>query len=163
MPRTVTVEALFDNLSLSRHGESSVELGSVMILDPMVGNSLAKALVSVGQQEHHMSNKLYVGNLSYNTTETQLREAFSAHGVVAEVNLMMDRATGRPRGFGFITMNTPEEAQAAIEALNGKSIDGRDLTVNLARPREERSGGGGGGGGRREYGGGGGGGGGGRY
>ena len=136
-----------------------------MILDPMVGNSLAKAMVSVGQQEHHMSNKLYVGNLSYNTTETQLREAFSAHGVVAEVNLMMDRATGRPRGFGFVTMNTPEEAQAAIEALNGKSIDGRDLTVNLARPREERSGGGGGGGGgggRREYGGGGGGGGG-RY
>ena len=113
-----------------------------------------------------MSNKLFVGNLSFDTTETQLREAFSAHGVVAEVNLMMDRETGRPRGFGFITMNTAEEAQAAIAGLSGKSVDGRELTVNVARPREERpagggggrgygrSGGGGGGGGRREYGGG---------
>lgn len=109
-----------------------------------------------------MSNKLFVGNLSFNTTEAQLRDTFSAHGVVAEVNLMMDRETGRPRGFGFITMNTAEEAQAAIQALSGKSVDGRELTVNVAKPREERSGGGGGGG-RREYGGGGGGGGRGRY
>ena len=74
---------------------------------------------------------------------------------------MMDRATGRPRGFGFITMSTPEEAEKAIEAMNGKPLDGRNLTVNSARPREERPPGGGGGG-RREYGGGGGGGGGGR-
>jgi len=66
------------------------------------------------------------------------RDEFSAHGVVTEVNLMMDRETGRPRGFGFVTMNTPEEAQAAIAALSGKSIDGRDLTVNVARPREEQ-------------------------
>jgi RNA recognition motif-containing protein len=108
-------------------------------------------------------NKLFVGNLSFNTTEAQLQEAFAAHGAVVEVNLMMDRATGRPRGFGFVTMSSPEEAQKAIEALNGKSVDGRALTVNVARPREERPyGGGGGGGGRREYGGGGGGGGG-RY
>ena len=107
-----------------------------------------------------MSNKLFVGNLSFNTTETQLRDAFSAHGVVAEVNLMMDRETGRPRGFGFVTMNSAAEAQSAIEGLNGKSVDGRDLTVNVAKPREERPAGGGGG--RREYGGGGGGGGGGR-
>lgn len=105
-----------------------------------------------------MSNKLYVGNLSFNTTETVLRDAFSAHGVVAEVSLMTDRDTGRPRGFGFVTMNTPEEAQAAIAALHGRSLDGRDLTVNLARPREERpaggrsfGGGGGGGGGRGRY------------
>jgi cold-inducible RNA-binding protein len=105
-----------------------------------------------------MSNKLFVGNLSFNTTENDLQDAFAAHGTVTEANLMMDRATGRPRGFGFVTMSTPEEAQKAIEAMNGKSIDGRALTVNLARPREERSGGGGGGGGRREYGGGGGGG-----
>jgi len=101
-----------------------------------------------------LSNKLFVGNLSFNTTETQLREAFSAHGVVAEVNLMMDRETGRPRGFGFVTMNTPEEAQAAIAGLNGKSVDGRDLTVNVAKPREERPAGGGrgyGGGGRGRY------------
>ena len=106
-----------------------------------------------------MSNKLFVGNLSFNITESQLRDEFAAHGVVSEVNLMMDRDTGRPRGFGFITMNTPEEAQAAIGALNGKSLDGRALTVNIAKPREERPPGGGG---RREYGGGGGGGGGGR-
>jgi RNA recognition motif-containing protein len=104
---------------------------------------------------------LFVGNLSFNTTENDLHDAFAAHGTVVEANLMMDRATGRPRGFAFVTMSTPEEAQKAIEALNGKSIDGRALTVNVARPREERPGGGGGGG-RREYRGGGGGGGGGR-
>ena len=110
-----------------------------------------------------MSTKLFVGNLSFNITENDLQDAFAAHGTVVETNLMMDRATGRPRGFGFITMSSEEEAQKAIEALNGASLDGRNLTVNIARPREERSGGGGGGGGggRREYGGGGGGGGGG--
>jgi cold-inducible RNA-binding protein len=145
---------LHDSLSLSRHGESSVELSSVMILDPMFGNSLAKAPVSLGQKTSHMSNKLFVGNLSFNTTETQLRDAFSAHGVVAEVNLMMDRETGRPRGFGFITMSSDDEAQAAIRGMSGQSVDGRELTVNVAKPREERSGGGGGGG-RREYSGGG--------
>ncbi len=107
-----------------------------------------------------MSNKLFVGNLSFETTENDLQDAFAAHGTVVEANLMMDRATGRPRGFGFVTMSTAEEAQKAIEALNGKSVGGRALTVNVARPREERTGGGGGGGGRRQYGGGGGGGGG---
>ncbi len=96
-----------------------------------------------------MNNKLFVGNLSFNTTENDLQDMFAAHGTVTEANLMMDRATGRPRGFGFVTMGTPEEAQTAVEALNGKSVDGRALTVNLARPREERSGGGGGGGGQR--------------
>jgi cold-inducible RNA-binding protein len=123
-----------------------------------------------------MSNKLFVGNLSFNTTENALQDAFAAHGTVTETNLMMDRMSGRPRGFGFVTMSTPEEAQKAIEALNGAQLDGRALTVNIAKPREERppggggggrreyGGGGGGGGGRREYGGGGGGGGrGGRY
>jgi len=107
-------------------------------------------------------NKLFVGNLSFNTTENDLNDAFAAHGTVSEVNLMMDRSTGRSRGFAFVTMSSPEEAQNAIGAMNGKSIDGRALTVNVARPREERSGGGGGGG-RREYGGGGGGGGRNRY
>jgi len=102
------------------------------------------------------NNKLFVGNLSFNTTENDLQDTFAAHGTVTEANLMMDRVSGRPRGFGFITMSTPEEAQAAIAALNGKNIDGRELTVNIAKPREERSGGGGGGGGRREFGGGGG-------
>ena len=100
-----------------------------------------------------MSNKLFVGNLSFNTTENDLQDAFAAFGTVTETNLMMDRATGCPRGFGFITMGSAEEAQKAIEGMNGKSIDGRALTVNVAKPREERAPGGGGGGGRREYGG----------
>jgi cold-inducible RNA-binding protein len=109
-------------------------------------------------------NKLYVGNLSFETTETVLEDAFTPHGTVKETFLMMDRATNRPRGFGFVTMSTPEEAQAAITAMDGKELDGRTITVNLARPREERTGGGGGGGGgggRRQFAGGGGGGGGG--
>ena len=106
-----------------------------------------------------MSNKLFVGNLSFNTTENDLQDAFAAHGSVVETNLMMDKMSGRPRGFAFVTMSSAEEAQKAISALNGAQLDGRALTVNVARPREERSGGGGGGGGRRQYGGGGGGGG----
>jgi len=107
-----------------------------------------------------MSTKLFVGNLSFNTTENDLQDAFAAHGTVVETNLMMDKMSGRPRGFAFVTMSSPEEAQKAIDALNGSQLDGRALTVNIARPREERPGGGGGRGPRREYGGGGGGGGG---
>ena len=108
-----------------------------------------------------MNNKLFVGNLSFNTTENDLQDAFAAFGTVTEANLMMDRSTNRPRGFGFVTMGSAEEAQKAIDGLNGKDLGGRAITVNVARPREERSGGGGGG--RREFrGGGGGGGGGGR-
>jgi len=102
-----------------------------------------------------MSTKLFVGNLSFDTTENDLQDAFAAHGTVTEANLMMDRATGRPRGFAFITMSSPEEAKAAIDALNGKSLGGRALTVNEARPREEGGGAnrsGGGGGGRRDFG-----------
>src|ERR1043165_2291862 len=102
-----------------------------------------------------MSNKLFVGNLSFNTTENDLNTAFAAHGTVTETNLMMDRETGRPRGFGFITMSSSEEAQKAIEGLNGKDMDGRALTVNVAKPREERTGGGGSGRGRSGGGGGG--------
>ncbi len=93
-----------------------------------------------------MSNKLFVGNLSFNTTENDLQDAFAAHGTVTEVNLMLDRVTQRPRGFGFVTMSTSEEAQKAIDGLNGQDLKGRALTVNVARPREERTGGG-----RREY------------
>src|SRR4051795_719262 len=92
-----------------------------------------------------MSTKLFVGNLSFNITENALQDAFAAHGTVVETNLMMDRATGRPRGFAFVTMASAEEAQKAIDALNGASIDGRALTVNEARPREERAPAGGGG------------------
>jgi cold-inducible RNA-binding protein len=98
-----------------------------------------------------MSAKLFVGNLSFNITENDLQDAFAAHGTVIEANLMMDRATGRPRGFAFVTMGSPEEAQKAIAALNGKELGGRALTVNVARPREERPAGGGGG--NRGYGG----------
>src|ERR1044072_2865780 len=104
--------------------------------------------------------KLCVANLSFDINKNDLQDAFAAHGTVIEANLMMDRATGRPRGFGFVTMSTPEEAQKAIDAMHGKELAGRALTVNLARPREERPPGGGGGG-RRDFRGGGGGGGGG--
>jgi cold-inducible RNA-binding protein len=101
-----------------------------------------------------MSNKLFVGNLSFDTTENDLQDAFAAHGTVTETNMMMDRATGRPRGFGFVTMSSPEEAEKAIQALNGAQLGGRALTVNIARPREDRPPGGGGSRGpRREYGG----------
>ena len=96
-----------------------------------------------------MSNKLFVGNLSFNTTENDLQDAFAAHGTVTETNVMMDRMTNRPRGFAFVTMASPEDAQKAIAALNGAQLDGRALTVNIARPREERPAGGGGG--RREF------------
>jgi cold-inducible RNA-binding protein len=109
-----------------------------------------------------MSNKLFVGNLSFDTTENDLQDAFAAFGTVTEANLMIDRTTNRSRGFAFVTLSTREEAQKAIDAMNGKDMGGRAITVNVARPREERPPGGGGGGGRREYGGGGGGGGGGR-
>ncbi len=94
-----------------------------------------------------MSNKLFVGNLSFDTTENDLQDAFAAFGTVNETSLMMDRATGRSRGFAFITMSTVEEAQKAIESMNGKDMGGRALTVNVAKPREDRSTG------RREYGG----------
>lgn len=93
-----------------------------------------------------MSNKLFVGNLDFKVTENDLQDAFAACGNVVEANLVMDRATGRPRGFAFVTMSTPEEAQKAIEALDGKDLGGRALKVNVARPREDRPGGGGGGG-----------------
>ena len=98
-----------------------------------------------------MNNKMFVGNLSFNTTENDLQDAFSAYGTVTESNLMMDRTTGRPRGFAFVTMSSPQEAEAAIGALNGKDMDGRALTVNVAKPREDRAGGGSGGRGRREF------------
>ena len=103
-----------------------------------------------------MSTKIFVGNLSFNMTENDLQDMFAPHGTVIEVNLMMDRFSGRSRGFAFVTMESKEAADAATQALNGKSINGRALTVNEARPREERprtfggGGGGGGGGPRRE-------------
>ena len=94
-----------------------------------------------------MSTKLFVGNLSFDTTENDLQDLFATVGPVTEVNLIMDRMTNRPRGFAFVTMATQEAAQAAIQTLAGKNVGGRDLTVNEARPREDRPAGGGGGGG----------------
>jgi cold-inducible RNA-binding protein len=104
-----------------------------------------------------MGKRLYVGNLSYQTTEMDLRDLFGQHGTVAEAKLVMDRDTGRPRGFGFVEMSTESEATAAISALNGQDCQGRALTVNEAQERSS-GGGGGGGGGRGGRGGGGGGG-----
>jgi RNA recognition motif-containing protein len=108
-----------------------------------------------------MGSKLYVGNLSYNTTSSDLEQLFSQHGTVQSAEVISDRDTGRSKGFGFVEMGSDQEAQAAIAALNGQQSDGRTLTVNEAKPREDRGprGGGGGGGGRGGYGGGGGGGG----
>jgi RNA recognition motif-containing protein len=105
-----------------------------------------------------MGKKLYVGNLSYQVDSSELEQLFGAHGQVVSAQIINDRDTGRSKGFGFVEMSTDAEAQAAIAGLNGQQHEGRALTVNEARPREERSGGGGGGGGRGGYGGGGGGG-----
>src|SRR5215207_3465706 len=107
-----------------------------------------------------MGSKLYVGNLSYNTTGSDLEQLFAQHGSVTSAEVIQDRDTGRSKGFGFVQMGSDSEAQAAISALNGQEHDGRALTVNEAKPREDRprGGGGGGGGGRGGYGGGGGGG-----
>ncbi len=104
-----------------------------------------------------MSTKLFVGNLDFKVSENDLQDAFAAYGTVVEANLITDRTTGRPRGFAFVTMSSPEEAQKAIDGLNGKELGGRALNVNIARAREEHSGGGRGdhgGGGRGGYGGG---------
>ena len=109
-----------------------------------------------------MGKKLYVGNLSYDVTDSTLQAMFEAFGAVRSAQIIMDRDTGRSKGFGFVEMENDQEAQAAITALNGKEVDGRSLTVNEARPKTEGGGGrGGSGGGGRGYGGGGGGGGGG--
>src|ERR1700722_12082625 len=93
-------------------------------------------------QEAHMGSKLYVGNLAYGVTDSHLEQLFAAHGTVQSAQVIMDRDTGRSKGFGFVEMGSDQEAQTAIQALNGKEVDGRSLTVNEARPKE------GGGGGR---------------
>src|SRR5580692_8850201 len=111
----------------------------------MVGNSREKVVSE--KLKSSMNTKLFVGNLSFNTTQNQLQDLFAVHGNVIEVDVIMDKFSGRPRGFGFVTMESKEAAEAAIQGLNGKQVDGRAMTVNEARPREERaprSGGGGG-------------------
>jgi cold-inducible RNA-binding protein len=106
-----------------------------------------------------MGKKLYVGNLSYGVSDSDLQQMFEAHGTVQSAQVITDRDTGRSKGFGFVEMSSDAEAQKAIDALNGQQVDGRSLTVNEAKPREDRGGGGGrggygGGGGRGGYGGG---------
>jgi RNA recognition motif-containing protein len=103
-----------------------------------------------------VAKKLYVGNLSYDMSDSDLQTLFEQFGQVQSVQIIMDRDTGRSKGFGFVEMSSPQEAQAAIDGLNGKEVNGRQLTVNEARPREDRGsgGGGGGGGGRGGFGGG---------
>ena len=112
------------------------------------GNSVLAAFSRLDS----MATKLYVGNLPFNTTENELQELFSQAGAVQEVMLMQDKFTGKSRGFAFVTMGSDQDAQKAIAEINGKTLEGRALTVNEARPREPRPPGGGGGGG---YGGGG--------
>lgn len=102
-----------------------------------------------------MSVKLYVGNLSFTTTEQDLQDQFSQYGEVSSASLITDRETGRSRGFAFVELDSKEAAQTAIQGLNGKEVDGRALTVNEAKPREDRGGSRGGGGGRGGFGGGG--------
>ncbi len=104
-----------------------------------------------------MGNKLYVGNLAYSVRDDSLLQAFSSFGTVTSAKVMMDRETGRSKGFGFVEMSSDAEAQAAINGMNGQPLEGRAVVVNEARPREDRPGGFGGGGGRGGYGGGGGG------
>ena len=98
-----------------------------------------------------MGRKLYVGNLTYGVTDRELEQLFAAHGTVQSAQVIMDRDTGRSKGFGFVEMGSDAEAQVAIQALNGKEIEGRALTVNEAKPREDRGGGRGGSGGGRRY------------
>ena len=132
-----------------------------MVLRPDIREQSTKQQ-TVLNNSNTMNTKMYVGNLSFDATETDIRVLCEEHGPVTEVSLPMDRTTNRPRGFAFVTMGTVEAMNNAISKLNGKAWQGRPLTVNEARPREERpsfSGGGGGGGGRGGYGGGGGGGG----
>ena len=95
-----------------------------------------------------MSNRLYVGNLSFHAQNDAVRDAFSKHGTVTDVHILTDRETGQSRGFGFVTMSTAAEAEAAIAAMNGSMLDGRPLKVNEAQERQQRGGGGGRGGGR---------------
>ena len=125
----------------------------MMISKPKVGTELA---ADGGSTNHQMSNsKLYVGNLPFKANEDDLRAHFSQYGSVTDVYVAMDRMTGRPRGFAFVTMATAEEAKLAAEKINGSDFEGRQLTVNEARPKEDRPAGGGfGGGERRGFGGG---------
>ena len=117
----------------------------MMIRNPISGNVLT---ADEADETSPMNSKLYVGNMSFKTSEADLRDAFGKFGAVTDVYIATDRETGRPRGFAFVTMGTADEAKVAIEKMNGFDLDGRQLTVNEAKPKESMGGGGGGGGGR---------------
>ena len=110
-----------------------------MIRNPTSGNTLT---ADEAYEPQHMNSKLYVGNMSFKTTEDDLRNAFGQFGSVTDVYIANDRETGRPRGFAFVTFATAEESKVAIEKMNGVDLDGRQLTVNEAKPKEEMGGGG---------------------
>jgi cold-inducible RNA-binding protein len=114
----------------------------MMIRNPISGNVLT---ADEADEKSSMNSKLYVGNMSFKTSEADLRDAFGKFGAVTDVYIATDRETGRPRGFAFVTMGTADEAKAAIDKMNGADLDGRQLTVNEAKPKEEmgRTGGGG--------------------
>ena len=139
-------------LSLHLPYSSRIKVFFMWMQLPTVGGCAA----CVFPQEALVAAKLYVGNLSYGVSDSALEAMFAPFGTVQSAQVIMDRDTGRSKGFGFVEMGSSQEAQAAIDGMNGKEVDGRKLTVNDARPREERRGGGGGGGGRGGYGGGGG-------
>ena len=120
-----------------------------MFLTPTTGAIRSLARIDPALTLQKMNTKMYVGNLSFDMSEVELRDLFSEHGQVNEVALMMDRETNRPRGFAFVTMDTKDGMDAAIRQLDGKNVAGRNLTVNEARPREERPSYTGGGGGRK--------------
>lgn len=109
------------------------------IRNPIPGNALTE---DEAYETHPMNSKLYVGNLSFKTGEAELRDTFSQFGTVTDVYIANDRMTGRPRGFAFVTFGTDSESQLAAEKMNGTELDGRALTVNEAKPKEERVGGG---------------------
>ena len=120
-------------------GESSGELRvQVMIRNPISGNTLT---ADEANETTTMNSKLYVGNMSFKTTEDSLRAAFGQFGTLTDVYIANDRETGRPRGFAFVTFSTADESKVAIEKMNGTDLDGRALTVNEARPKEEMGGG----------------------
>src|SRR6185312_3911492 len=106
-----------------------------MIRNPIPGNTLR---ADVGYENHPMNSKLYVGNLSFKTTEDDLRQAFGQFGSVTDVYVANDRETGRPRGFAFVTFSNETESKLATEKMNGTDLDGRALTVNEAKPKEDR-------------------------
>src|SRR5439155_3663979 len=133
----------------SRPSTSRVGSSAPFSIEARKANTGSSSHAQRQNRRRFMGSKLYVGNLNYNTTSSQLEQLFAAHGTVQSAEVISDRETGRSKGFGFVQMDTEEAAKAAISALNGHEHDGRALTVNEAKPRENRPGGGGGGGQRR--------------